>query len=802
MAATDLERLVVQLSADIKRYENAMRRAQGVTNRQLGNIQRQATKAGDSISASFGRVGAAIAAGLAAGASVQALGRLSDAATRIDNTLKIAGVSGAELEKVYQGLAKAASDNGAPIETLAQLYGKASQAQKDLGVSSGELIKFTENVALGLRVSGTTAQAASGALLQLGQALSTGRVFAEEFNSIVEGTPAIARAMAIGLEEAGGSVGKLKQLIVDGQVSSEALFRAFEAGSVVLEQQASKATFTFAQAITNLQNSLVDAAREFNSATGAGENFANGIDGVARAINSIEFDTFIQKIGEAQGALKNFFNTAGDAEIFQRLNELLGVTNAEGVPINIDKTEAESKIAELENEVETLQTLIELNTNLGIDVSGAIENLAAVRGELAALRAEASGLSETMGPTRVVPGSGLIQTPDTGGGTNGSMGGSTSRGGARRVPTVDQVSIKDFAAPAASGGGGGGAKKGRSGGQSDYAKEIEQIRERTAALVAETQAQSQINPLLDDYGFASERARSAQELLTAAQKSGLAAGKELKDVSQLLSGNFEGLSPAAREQATAMLELASGYASASAGADKLAESQARAREAADDFKQTSKSVLSGFISDMRNGVSAADALTNALNKVVDKLIDVALNAAFDGIGGGGGFGSLLKGLGIGGGGFAITPGAGLFSEGGYTGAGGKYQPAGVVHKGEYVFDQASVQAAGGPAALDAMRQSLKGYASGGYVGSAPRLPNMSRARQDQQNIGVTVRVDNDGNLKAFVQRESAQVSSSVVQATAPSIIEQSTQSAGSALGKGKFDSSMSKYGVRRQANVG
>ena len=56
-----------------------------------------------------------------------------------------------------------------------------------------------------------------------------------------------------------------------------------------------------------------------------------------------------------------------------------------------------------------------------------------------------------------------------------------------------------------------------------------------------------------------------------------------------------------------------------------------------------------------------------------------------------------------------------FAEGGYTGPGHKYQPAGVVHAGEVVWSQADVAAAGGPMAANAMRPTMRGYADGGFV---------------------------------------------------------------------------------------
>lgn len=78
-----------------------------------------------------------------------------------------------------------------------------------------------------------------------------------------------------------------------------------------------------------------------------------------------------------------------------------------------------------------------------------------------------------------------------------------------------------------------------------------------------------------------------------------------------------------------------------------------------------------------------------------------------------------------------------FADGGYTGSGGKYEPAGVVHAGEYVFSQEDVRAAGGPAAMDSLRKGLRGYASGGYVAS-PSSPVMPAAQQTVNLTAINV----------------------------------------------------------------
>ena len=82
-----------------------------------------------------------------------------------------------------------------------------------------------------------------------------------------------------------------------------------------------------------------------------------------------------------------------------------------------------------------------------------------------------------------------------------------------------------------------------------------------------------------------------------------------------------------------------------------------------------------------------------------------------------------------------TPFDPLFANGGYTGPGGKYEPAGIVHKGEVVFSQDDVRRFGGVGNVEAMR--LRGYASGGVVGG---LPGGSPAGHRAAGANITVNI--------------------------------------------------------------
>jgi len=85
---------------------------------------------------------------------------------------------------------------------------------------------------------------------------------------------------------------------------------------------------------------------------------------------------------------------------------------------------------------------------------------------------------------------------------------------------------------------------------------------------------------------------------------------------------------------------------------------------------------------------------------------------------------------------SVQPG---FADGGYTGDGGKYQPAGIVHKGEVVWSQADVAAVGGAAVANAMRPTYGGYFNGGAVGVSS-IPSVQNAIMGSS---VTVMLDDN-----------------------------------------------------------
>ncbi|HBE5834838.1 TPA: phage tail tape measure protein [Escherichia coli] len=81
-----------------------------------------------------------------------------------------------------------------------------------------------------------------------------------------------------------------------------------------------------------------------------------------------------------------------------------------------------------------------------------------------------------------------------------------------------------------------------------------------------------------------------------------------------------------------------------------------------------------------------------------------------------------------------------FAGGGFTGTGGKYEPAGIVHRGEFVFTKEATSRIG----VGNLYRLMRGYADGGYVGGAGSPAQMRRAEGINFNQNNHVVIQNDG----------------------------------------------------------
>lgn len=197
---------------------------------------------------------------------------LIDGFTRLQNSLRVAGLQGAALDAAQKRLFASAQKYGVEIGGLTSLFGTLTQASKELGVTQADVFKVTDAVSASLKITGISATQAGDALLQLGQAIRGGKVQAEEYNSLLDGLYPLLEAAAAGSTRFGGSVAKLTAAVKDGKVSSKEFFDAIVNGSVTIEAKAARAADTIAGGFTRITNALtiyVGESAKANGATGA-----------------------------------------------------------------------------------------------------------------------------------------------------------------------------------------------------------------------------------------------------------------------------------------------------------------------------------------------------------------------------------------------------------------------------------------------------------------------------------------------------------------------------------------------------
>ncbi|MBB5709350.1 tape measure protein [Sphingomonas xinjiangensis] len=293
----DIDPVILELRAELGRYKAELKSTTALAQTSFDRQERAVESLERQIRSSSGAISGQLRtlAGSFAGAfSVQQLTGIIDSYTRFQNQLRVAGLEGEDLARIQEKLLAVAQQNGVAIEAVGTLYSRAAQNQRELGASTSDLINLTSAVAASLRISGTSTEEASGALLQLGQALGSPRIQAEEFNSLLDTMQPLLREAAKRIEGTGGSLAGLTQRIKDTEgpgVSNIQLFRAITASLADLEKTAGSAGLTISGAFTKLTNQLtvyIGQAAQTNGATaaiaGGLELLANNLDTVADAL--------------------------------------------------------------------------------------------------------------------------------------------------------------------------------------------------------------------------------------------------------------------------------------------------------------------------------------------------------------------------------------------------------------------------------------------------------------------------------------------------------------------------------------
>ncbi|WP_045131242.1 tape measure protein, partial [Acinetobacter baumannii] len=207
-------RLVIVIDA-----KNAERNARNLGN-ELDSIERKgefASKSMDNLSVAT-RALAGYMAGLVTVSS--AISKM-DTYTGLQNRLKLVTNNQVELNKATEDTFRIAQKTYSAWDSSGKSY--HSDNAKTLNLTMDDTARLTETVSKAVAISGASAEAADAALVQFGQALASGTLRGEELNSVMEQTPALAKAIAQGM---GITVGELRSVAAEGKITSQEIVKA------------------------------------------------------------------------------------------------------------------------------------------------------------------------------------------------------------------------------------------------------------------------------------------------------------------------------------------------------------------------------------------------------------------------------------------------------------------------------------------------------------------------------------------------------------------------------------------------
>jgi tape measure domain-containing protein len=231
----------------------------------------------------------------------------ADAMSQMQARIERLTGSAAAATQTMQGLMRISSATGGSLQDTAKLWETLSTALRDTGATNGQIIQLTETLQKIGRIGGSSSEEMANALRQFGQSISSGTIRAEEFNSILEQMPELARQIAAGM---GVSIGELRQLMLDGKLTAEDALNAIQKQTGSVNAEFEKLPRTLAQANNALTNSFLSMIDSVNQATGASSGMVTVIDSLTAALDRLA--------GKAISADAQISDLNSTAEMFNR----------------------------------------------------------------------------------------------------------------------------------------------------------------------------------------------------------------------------------------------------------------------------------------------------------------------------------------------------------------------------------------------------------------------------------------------------------------------------------------------------
>lgn len=384
--ATDLEKLVVQLSADIKGYEREMRKASGVTNRQAREIEnrfRQMNRNLEGIGSRAAKSLIAPFAGIAAALGGRELIRMTGEWTDLTSRVNLAAGSMEKGNEVMRRVSEMARRTYSDLSQTAEGYLAFSTTLTELGVSTDRQLDFVESLNNALVISGAKGQTAERVMGALSKAMALGSLQGDNLNTVIESGGRVSQALA---ESMGIAQSELRKLGQEGKIGRREML-GISKEMERLRREAGEMPGTIQDGFLLLNNALLEYVGRGDDAVGMSarihealaliaDNFETVADAglklaavLAAAFLGRSIGGMIANLGAATGALVKFAaamraagtmtgvatSLAGLGAVAGPVGALLAGVVAGGVLLYSDRArEAEQRSKDLRDELQAM----------------------------------------------------------------------------------------------------------------------------------------------------------------------------------------------------------------------------------------------------------------------------------------------------------------------------------------------------------------------------------------------------------------------------------------------------------------
>ncbi len=286
-----LEKEVDQANHAFAGFKNAVDKANDSTEKTSGAADK--AKAGiNGLKTTYtALVGAMAALGL--GLGLKELADTADAYTNLSTRIQIATKDGGNFQQAMSGVHQVALSTNSSLEATGTLFTKINDVGKQMGLTQQQSLDLTKTINQSIQIGGGSAQASEAAITQLSQALQSGVLRGDEFNSIMEQAPGLTSALAKGL---GVTTGELRKMAEAGELTSERVVKAIQSQAADIQKTYDQFPATIGNALQRISTQWEILIGEMNQSSGASETAANALMVIADNLGIIK--VFFDDIGE------------------------------------------------------------------------------------------------------------------------------------------------------------------------------------------------------------------------------------------------------------------------------------------------------------------------------------------------------------------------------------------------------------------------------------------------------------------------------------------------------------------------